>query len=77
MKQWQGMEANADATGDGCQFAENTRFYLDGELQRRRGLVKFAAGIQPRTIAQFWTVASGMKTLTQTNTGTIEAVTST
>lgn len=74
MKQWQAMERNADSTGDGCVYAQNVRFYLDGELQRRRGLVKVAAGTRALRIAQFWTVASGMQTLVQDTSGNITSV---
>lgn len=77
MKPWQGMERNTDATGDGCVFAQNTRFNVEGELQRRHGLVKFASGTRPLRIAQFWSPASGLKTIILTTAGAITETTST
>lgn len=80
MKSWQGMERNADSTaetGDGCVYAQNVRFYVEGELQRRRGLVKVAAGTRPLRIAQFWSPATGMRTLILNTSGNITEAVST
>ncbi len=76
MKSWQGMERNADNTGDGCLFTQNSRFAVEGELQRRRGLVKVAAGTRSLAVAQFWSPYATMQTLVQDTSGNITAVTS-
>jgi hypothetical protein len=35
MRSWEGIRRDTAATGEGAQMAVNTRFYLEGELQRR------------------------------------------
>lgn len=72
MKQWQGIERDAAAVDNGsCLQAVNPRFYIEGELQRRRGLTKVASGSAVRTIAAFWSPTAGRQMLVQTTAGTI------
>ncbi len=35
---WKGITRDQSYTSDGALYAQNTRFYIEGELQRRRGM---------------------------------------
>lgn len=44
IRDWEGLRYDDSASGDGALIAQNTRFYVDGELQRRPGLEAQSAG---------------------------------
>lgn len=44
IRNWEGLRYDDTASGDGALTAQNTRFYVDGELQRRPGLEAQSAG---------------------------------
>ncbi len=76
VKAWKGIQRDIEAVGDAAHYAQNARFYRDGELQRRRGLVKSVvqSGI---AVAMFNHVSAGYFGVYQTSSGTIEAVAAT
>lgn len=44
MRQWEGLRYDETASGAGALLSQNTRFYVDGEVQRRPGLSAVNAG---------------------------------
>ncbi len=76
MRKWDAIKReDAADTLDGAHYVQNARYYLEGEIQRRRGLVKFAAVTSPRVMTNFWTPTAGFKALFFTSAGTIEGLT--
>lgn len=73
LRQWEGVRRDGTAIGGGAHYAQNVRYWLDGELQRRHGLTKFTAqgGI---VLTHFRTALTGHWAVFRTSTGTIEAV---
>ena len=73
MKQWDGISSDTSSIGDGCEYAANVSFYLDGEITRRYGMSAFAAQSGTSMIA-FNNVMTGRFMLFATDTGTVEAI---
>ena len=42
--EWAGLRYDNSASSDGALIAQNSRFYVDGELQRRPGLESVNVG---------------------------------
>ncbi len=57
MRIWRGIELNEAANGAAALMAINTRFYVDGELQRRNGLVRT---LSPTTAYTLTTIIAAM-----------------
>ena len=54
---WRGIELNEGANGSAALMAINVRFYVDGELQRRNGMVR---QLSPVTAYSLTTIACAM-----------------
>ena len=44
MREWESIRYDDAANGDGSLLSQNTRYYVDGEMQRRPGLAAVSAG---------------------------------
>ncbi len=76
MRAWIGIQRDNSAVGDAAHYVQNARFYRDGELQRRHGLVKSAAqsGI---AVSMFYHASAGYFGVYQTSGGLIVALAAT
>jgi predicted outer membrane repeat protein len=69
---WEGITRDKSYDSGGAIYAQNSRFYLEGECQRRRGLTLQVA--QSGTVLQnYLHPQSGYWAIFTTSTGTIEA----
>lgn len=48
---WQGVTGDKAYDSDGSDFANNVRYYTDGELRRRHGTTAFSTTVQSGTVA--------------------------
>lgn len=48
---WEGVNVGNAYDGDGALYANNVRYYTDGELRRRHGLSAVSATVQSGTLA--------------------------
>ncbi len=74
MKSWPAIKRADAAVGTGTEYAQNTRFYVDGELQRRHGLVKhntFGA-TSCQVVRSFWHPNEGLVVLYAGANGTMQ-----
>lgn len=70
--QWQGITRDQSYDSGGAIYAQNTRFYLEGECQRRRGLVYQVT--QSGTVSlNYLHPQSGYWAVFATASGTLEA----
>ncbi len=79
IRNWPGIKRNDQATGPGADYAENTRFYVRGELQRRHGLVKLNAfgAVNCTGIIKFWHPNAGLMVVVADSGGNIQQVAAT
>ena len=73
MKDWDGIRRDLASVGPGIEYAQNVRFWIEGELQRRHGLTKFSAQ-SGTNIISYRNNLTGYWAVFRTSTGTIEAV---
>ena len=71
--QWFGITRNQSYESAGAIYAENMRFYIDGELQRRRGMA-YQATQSGSAVQNFLHPQSGYWSVWVSSTGTIAAV---
>ncbi len=57
MRIWRGIDLSEGANGSSALMAINVRFYVDGELQRRNGMVR---QLSPVTSYSLTTIACAM-----------------
>jgi len=76
MKQWDGMHFDTAANNGGATFIQNSRFYTDGEIQRRHALQLMNYGSVNRTIslATFGDAKGQQYVMVFTSAGNIEMV---
>ncbi len=79
MRSWSAIKRGDAAVGDGTEFAQNTRFYIDGELQRRHGLVKLATfgATSCRGARTFWHPNAGLFVIYAGADGTMQTAAAT
>ncbi len=77
MRTWEGVQRDMEPFGSAAEYCENTCFYTEGELQRRRGLVKFSASTGGQVIAPFWHPAQGNRAVFFLSTGSVVEVAAT
>lgn len=74
MREWKGMKRRESATASGApHLLVNTRYEVDGELQRRRGLEKIT-NTGATVAAAYWHPLTGYVVLLRTSGGAIESV---
>lgn len=73
MREWSGIQLDTAVTDPGTVFAVNQSYYLTGELQRRNGMVNFAA-MSGIAIANFQNPFTGQFAIFATAAGTVEAI---
>lgn len=67
------MNRADSAVSDAAHYAENVRFSLEGEVQRRVGLAKSSA-TSGTSVTNYWHPTAGFYVIFATSTGTLEAV---
>lgn len=77
MRHWTGTERDTDATDPGAHHVENARFYINGEVQRRHGLVKLSASTGGLVIAPYWHPVQGQRAVFFLSTGAVVEVAAT
>jgi len=69
----QGVRRDTADIGDGVFYAENTRFAIGGEIQRRPGL-SLATAQTGLLMTHFWHPATGTHAVFATSSGALVAV---
>ncbi len=74
--EWDGLRYDDSASGDGALIAQNSRFYIDGELQRRPGLESVSAGsvVESLCFATYGDLLGDQYIVLVSDTGTIQTV---
>ena len=74
LEDWSGVERDTEPTAPGLQTSQNTRYYTDGELRRRRALAPRCTTESGSAVAPFFMPGVGFFLLIAKSTGTVEAV---
>ncbi len=74
--EWDGLRYDDTASGSGALIAQNSRFYVDGELQRRPGLESVSVGsvVQALCFVTFGDLLGNQYIVLVNSTGTIQTV---
>ncbi len=73
MKTWRGMALDFTALSDGASFITNSRFYIEGELCRRRALQSALADSSKYGLIMYGAPSSGQYVIYADDAGNVDS----